>query len=423
MKTDILDMLDFWEKEKKIPRPTLIEALRKAFLAAGRKAVQRGRKLEVIINEKEKEIKLYATLNVVNRVQNAHDEISLEEARRYDKNIQLGQEIRIEVTPQDLGRVASTIATEAFKRALRQAEKEKIVQQYEALLGGIVSGKVTGFEQSDVIVELDDCEAIMPQSERVRSENFSINDTIRALLKKVENKPSGAYLVISRADPDFVKALFKLEVSEIKEGIIEIKAIAREPGRRTKVAVFSHNPRVDPVGACVGLQGSRVKNVVKELGNEKVDIIHWDEDIKKFIANALSPVKIKSLDIDTKTQRALVVVPRDQYQIAFGKHGQNIRLVSKLCGYEVVLIAEAEQQQPVVDFETKMETAIQELASIPGITPELAKTLVLNGITNLESLLAVDINDLASIEGVGDKAAQILAAAKVEAEKRKITIL
>ncbi|MGC8887324.1 MAG: transcription termination factor NusA [Verrucomicrobiia bacterium] len=421
MKTEIFDMLDYWEKEKKIPRPTLTEALKKAFLAAGKKAVQRGRKLEVIINEQEKEIKLFATLVVVNRVQNAHDEISLEEARRYNKDVKLSDEIRIEVTPKDLGRIASTIATEAFKRALRQAEKEKIIEQYRHLIGGIVSGKVIGFEQWDVLIDFGDCEGVMPQNERVRSENFSVNDNIRGLLKSIENRQSGPRLIISRADPEFVKALFGLEVSEIKEGIIEIKAIARDPGRRTKVAVYSNNPRVDPVGACVGLRGDRVKNVVKELGNEKVDIVHWDSNIEKFIANAILPAKVKSVEVDKNQRKALVVVSRDQYQIAFGKHGQNARLISRLCGYDVAIIAEAEPEIHV-DFEEKMAEAIKELSSLPGITTELAKTLVENGVTNLESLLGMEVDDLASIDSVGNKAAEILAAARQEAEKRKITL-
>lgn len=431
MKTEIFDMLSIWEKEKKIQRPALIEALHKAFLAAGRKAVQRGRKLEVIINEQEKEIKLYATLVVVNKVLNAHDEISIEEARRYNKDIQLGQEIRVEVTPSDLGRIASTIATEAFKRALRQAEKEKVIEQYRPLIGDIVSGKVVGFEQSDIIIDLGDCEGIMPHYERIKLEKFSVNDTIRGVLKSIENRQNTPRLVISRSDPEFVKALFRLEVSEIKEGIIEIKAIARDPGSRTKVAVYSNNPKVDALGACVGLRGDRVKNIVKELGNEKVDVVLWDSDISNFIVNAivskrpksnsLLSEKIKSIDVDKKERRALVVVSRDFYQAAYGRHGQNARLISRLCGYDVNIIAESEPQKSA-DFEEKMENAIKDLSSIPGVSVEMAKTLVENGVTNLESLLSMDVGDLESIEGIGENAVQILAAAREEAEKRRITL-
>ena len=421
MKTDIFDMLDFWVKEKRIPRPILSEALHKAFLAAGKKAVQRGRKLEVIINEKEKEIKLFATLIVVNRVQNAHDEISLEEAKKYNKDAAIGQEIQVEVTPQDLGRIASTIATEAFKRALRLAEKEKIIELYMPLVGNIVSGKVVGFEQSDVIIELGDCEAIMPQKERVRSENFNLNDTIRGLLLSVENRQNAPRLIISRSNPEFVKALFNLEVSEIKEGIIEIKAIARDPGRRTKIAVHSNNPKVDPVGACVGLQGSRVKNVVKELGNEKVDVVHWDKDMGKFITNALPLIKVKSVEVNPKSQQATIVVSKDQYQIVVGKHGHNIRLISELCNCDInVLIEDEPKIGP--DFDEQVANAKKEMENISGITPEQAEILVNNGIASLDTLLGMDVDELASIEGIGSAAEQILEAAKAEAQKRRIEI-
>ncbi|MCX7871766.1 MAG: transcription termination factor NusA [Verrucomicrobiae bacterium] len=420
MKAEFLDMLDYWEREKNIPRSILIEALKKSFTTASKRAQKWGRELEVVINEKERDLYFYAKVIVVQRVTNPRDEISLDEAKKINPNVQIGDEIRIEVTPHDLGRIASTIATDTFKRLVRLAEKEKIVNEYKPRVGSILIGRVVGFEQSDVILELEDCEAVIPQSERVRSENFQKGDRVRALLKHVESRQNGAYIVLSRSDSDFVKALFEIEVSEIKEGIIEIKAIAREPGQRTKVAVFSTNPRVDPVGACVGLSGSRVKNIVRELNNEKVDIIRWDPDIRVFLANALAPAKVKEISYDEETGEATVVVPRDQYQLAIGKGGQNVRLTCKLCNCKIRIEPEAEQTQ-AVDFEEEIKRAIDELASIRGITEDVARNLVNSGVTSLESLLAMDEDDLRSIEGIGDKAKEILDAARAEVEQRKIT--
>lgn len=420
MKAEFLDMLEYWEREKNIPRNILIEALKKSFTTASKRAQKWGRNLEVVINEKERDLRFFATVIVVKKVQNMRDEISLEEARKINPNVNIGDEIRVEVTPQDLGRIASTIATDTFKRLVRLAEKEKIVNEYKPRIGTILTGRVVGFEQSDVILELEDCEAVIPQSERVRSENFQKGDRVRALLKQVESRQNGAYIVLSRSDPDFVKALFELEVSEIKEGIIEIKAIAREPGHRTKVAVSSNNPRVDPVGACVGLSGSRVRNIVQELNNEKVDIIRWDKNMTVFIANALAPAKIKEIYYDEETNEARIIVPRDQYQIAIGKGGQNVRLTSKLCNCKIRIEPEIEQVS-TVDFEEEVKRAIEELANINGINEEIARTLVNSGVTNLESLLSMDEDDLKSIPGIGDKAKEILQAARAEVEQRKIT--
>jgi len=420
MKAEFLEMLDYWEREKNIPRNVLIEALKKSFTTASKRAQKWGRNLEVVINEKDRDIRFYATVVVVKKVQNPRDEISLEEAQKINPNVNIGDEIRVEATPQDLGRIASTIATDTFKRLVRLAEKEKIVNEYKPRVGSILIGRVVGFEQSDVILELEDCEAVIPQSERVRSENFQKGDRIRALLKRVENRPNGAYIELSRSDPDFVKALFELEVTEIKEGIIEIKAIAREPGHRSKVAVYSNNPRVDPVGACVGFSGSRVKNIVRELNNEKVDIIRWDPDMTVFIANALAPAKVKEISYDEATREARIIVPRDQYQLAIGKGGQNVRLTSKLCDCKIRIEPELEPVS-APDFEEELKRAVEELTNIHGINEEVARSLVNSGVTNLESLLAMEEEDLRSIPGIGDKAKEILDAARKEVEQRKIT--
>ena len=229
----------------------------------------------------------------------------------------------------------------------------------------------------------------------------------------------GPEIILSRADPNFVIKLFRLEVSEINDGTIEIKGIAREPGFRTKLAVWTRDEKVDPVGACVGLRGQRVKNIVRELNNEKVDIIRWDSNVKNFITNALAPAKLKAFEIDETRKRARIMVSEDQLSLAIGKRGQNARLTSKLTGWQVDIEAE---HVAVIGFEEKMALAVQALAAIPGITPEQAQVLVKNGLTSLEALLQVEVTDLSGITEIGEQASGILEAAGAEVKRRSVRV-
>jgi N utilization substance protein A len=235
----------------------------------------------------------------------------------------------------------------------------------------------------------------------------------------VETGPHGPEIILSRADPQFVIKLFQLEVSEINDGTIEIKAIAREPGFRTKLAVWTRDEKVDPVGACVGLRGQRVKNIVRELNNEKVDIIRWDPNIKMFITNALAPAKLKAFEVDESRKRVKIIVAEDQLSLAIGKRGQNARLTSKLTGWQVDIDAEREVK---VGFEQQVAQAVQAMAAITGITQEQADILVHNGLTSLESLLQTEESDLAGIPQIGEQAAAILEAARAEAGRRSIKV-
>jgi N utilization substance protein A len=286
-------------------------------------------------------------------------------------------------------------------------------------VGDIVSGTVRRFDRSDVIVDLGKYEALLPNRERVPTEEYQIGERIRCFVKAVEQGPHGPEIILSRGDPNFVLKLFRLEVSEISDGTIEVKGIAREPGFRTKLAVWTRDGKVDPVGACVGLRGQRVKNIVRELNNEKVDIIRWDPNVKVFIANALNPAKIKTFEIDDARKRVKVTVSEDQLSLAIGKRGQNARLTSKLTGWQVDI--ETEHVAPV-GFEEKMAQAVQALAGIPGIGPENAEVLVRNGLTTLEALLQAEVSDVAEIPQVGEQAAAILQAARAEAARRTIKI-
>ena len=275
------------------------------------------------------------------------------------------------------------------------------------------------FERSDVTVDLGKYEALLPNRERVPTEEYQIGERIRCYVKAVENGPHGPEIILSRADPQFVIKLFQLEVSEINDGTIEIKGIAREPGFRTKLAVYTRDEKVDPVGACVGLRGQRVKNIVRELNNEKVDIIRWDPQIKFYLTNALAPAKLKSFEIDETRRRAKIMVSDDQLSLAIGKRGQNARLTSKLTGWQVDIEAE---HLTVMGFEEKMAQAVHALAAIPGISQEHASILVHHGWTNLESLLQAEVGDLAEIPEIGEQAALILEAARAEFSRRSLKV-
>jgi transcription termination/antitermination protein NusA len=286
-------------------------------------------------------------------------------------------------------------------------------------VGEIVSGTVRRFERSDVTIDLGKYDALLPNRERVPTEEYQIGERIRCYVKAVETGQHGPEIILSRSDPNFVLKLFQLEVSEINDGTIEIKAIAREPGFRTKLAVWTRDDKVDPVGACVGLRGQRVKNIVRELNNEKVDIIRWDPNLKTFITNALAPAKLKTFEVDEARKRMRIVVGDDQLSLAIGKRGQNARLTSKLTGWQIDI--EAEPTTNVV-FEEKMAQAVQALAGIPGITSEQADVLVHAGITSLEDLLQAEVTDLQSITPIGEQAETILEAARQEAGRRTIKL-
>src|SRR6185503_590322 len=329
MNADFLAVLEFWEREKGISRDILIAAVQEALVSAAKKAIGPARELRCEIDQKNGDIRAFAKLMVSERVLSKHDQISVFDARRIKPDAQLGEEVEVEVTPTNFGRIASQNAKQALMQHIRRAEKELIYAEFKDRAGDIVSGTVRRFERSDVTIDLGKYEALLPNRERVPTEEYQIGERIRCYVKAVENGVHGPEIILSRADPQFVIKLFQLEVSEISDGTIEIKGIAREPGFRTKLAVYTRDEKVDPVGACVGLRGQRVKNIVRELNNEKVDIIRWEPNIKAYITNALAPAQLKSFDVDEAGRRIRIIVSEDQLSLAIGKRGQNARLSSK----------------------------------------------------------------------------------------------
>jgi N utilization substance protein A len=419
MNADFLAVLEFWEREKGISRDVLVNAVQEALLSAAKKAVGAARELRVTIDPKNGDIKAWAKLIVTEKVISKHDQISLFDARRVKGDAQLGEELEVEVTPTGFGRIASQYAKQALMQSVRRAEKAMIFTEFKDRVGDIISGTVRRFERSDVLVDLGKYEAMLPNKERVPTEEYQVGERIRCYVKAVEQGPHGPEIILSRADPRFVIKLFQVEVSEISDGTIEIKGIAREPGFRTKLAVWTRDEKVDPVGACVGLRGQRVKNIVRELNNEKVDIIKWSSNVRDYVTNALAPAKLKTFELDEPNKRAKIKVADDQLSLAIGKRGQNARLTSRLTGWQVDIEAEVVVRH---GFEEKVAEAVEHLAAIPGIAREQADALVHAGLTRLEDLLQAEEGDIKDIPQIGDQAAAVLQAARDEAERRKIQL-
>jgi N utilization substance protein A len=419
MNADFIAGLEFWEREKGVSRETLMAAVQEALLSAAKKAVGPARELRVEINQKNGDIKAFAKLIVADKVISQHDQISVFDARRIKADAKVGDEIEKEVTPQGFGRIAAQYAKQALMQKVRQAEKALILTEYKDRVGDIVSGTVRRFDRSDVILDLGKFEAVMPNKERVPTEEYQVGERIRCLVKAVQEGSHGPEIILSRADTKFIIKLFQVEVSEIGDGTIEIKGIAREPGFRTKMAVYSRDPKVDPVGACVGLRGQRVKNIVRELNNEKVDVIPWSSDVKAFVTKALEPAKIKSISADEASKTLHVLVTEDQLSLAIGKRGQNSRLTERLTGWKVIIDAE---QVVTKGFEEKVAEAVAQIAAIPGVSREQADALVHAGVLRLEDLLSAEAGDLADIPGIGENAAAILESARAEAGRRSLPV-
>ncbi|MCG3150510.1 MAG: Transcription termination/antitermination protein NusA [Verrucomicrobiae bacterium] len=417
MNGELIAVLEYLQREKGIDKEVLIVAVEQALLQASKKSVGPAKDLRIEIDRKSGAIRAIAQQTVVETVVNKLDEISLADARKKVPNAQLGESVEIEVTPANFGRIAAQTAKQAMLQKIRQVEKDMVFEEFKGRAGDIISGTVRRFERSDVLIDLGRIEAIMPSRERVPTEEYQPGDRIRAYILSVDNAGHGAEIILSRSHPDFVKKLFELEVTEIADKTVEIKGIAREAGFRSKLAVWSRDEKVDPVGACVGMKGMRVKNIVRELSGEKIDIIRWDPNVRQFVANALAPAKLKNLVIDEARHSVKIIVDSDQLSLAIGKKGQNARLTSKLTGWSIDI---EKEETAELGFEAKVARAVKEIAAIPGIEREVAEKLVKLGFHSLEGLLGADETDLS--ETLGEESAKaVCQAVATEQERREKT--
>lgn len=346
MNKDILSALSELEKEKGIRQDVVLEAIKAALESGYKKNFSKSNNFSIDIDEKNGEYKLFADKTVVENVENKNQEIALDEAREINSRYELGDIVKIEIKPKkDFGRIAAQTARQVILQKIREAERESIYSEYYGRESDILTGVVQRVNKGNVYVDLGKIEGVLTQNEQIPNEIYNHGDRIKTVIVEVKNTGKGASIVLSRSHPNLIKRLFELEVPEIHDGIIEIHAISREAGSRSKIAVYTNDPNVDPVGSCVGNKGARVKNIIDEICQEKIDIIIFDKDPTKFIANSLGPAKILKVTVSEKEKSAVVVVPDNQLSLAIGKEGQNARLAAKLTGWKIDIISEIQEAQ------------------------------------------------------------------------------
>ena len=347
---ELLEALDELQNEKGITKDYMVESLKLALEAAYKKNYETGEEVNVDINQDTGVISVYAIKKVVNEVENPDVEITLDAAKLINKRSKIGGEVKIEVTPKNFGRIAASAGKQIIIQRLREAEHDLVFTQYSDKQGEIVIGVVQRTDKMGMIVDLGRVEALIPTKELVPTERFETHQRIKAYVQKVDDSAKfGPQVVLSRRDPGFVKKLFELEVPEIEEGIVEVKAVAREAGQRSKVAVYSEDENIDPVGACIGKKGMRINGIMEELNGEKIDVIPYSDDVPSFIVNALAPAGIMAIDINDEEHVATIVVPDDQLSLAIGAKGQNVRLAAILTGWKIDIKTKTEIENIIVE--------------------------------------------------------------------------
>jgi N utilization substance protein A len=401
----LFQTIDQISREKGIDPQVVIHAIEDAIVVASRKQFKSNEELRGRINPDSGEIDVYSIRKVVPEVTNPVREISLDEAREYKSDAQMDEEIEFLKPTPGLGRIAAQMAKQVIFQKVREAERESVYAEYHKHVGEVVNCVVKRFENGDIIVELGKTEAKLPKREQSRLESFSVADRIRVVIIKVEKTAKGPQVIVSRTDPALVQHLFQTEVPEIYDGTVQVKSIAREAGERTKIAVTSREKDVDPVGACVGMKGTRVQSIIRELRGEKIDIIQWNDDIVTFATNAISPAKISRVTVVDSTDKIMEMVVEDsQLSLAIGKKGQNVRLASKLITWRIDIKSEEEKRAEIESqIQQMQESAPTPLDSVPGLTPALLQKLNEAGIDTVEKLAALAPEDLENIPGIGSK--------------------
>ena len=362
MNRELIAVIDQIGREKGIDKTKILGAVEAALQTAAKKRFGQGENIQVQIDPKSGEISVISLKTIVETVTNPKAEVSLSEARRVDTEAEVGDEIGSLIEMDELGRIAAQTAKQVICQKVREAEWEAVLKEYSTRQGDLINGIIMGQERRNYLVDLGKTEAVLPASEQIPRETYRRGDRIKAYLLEVRKTPKDVQVILSRTHPQFVAKLFELEVPEIAEKIVEIKGVVREPGDRTKIAVSSRDKAVDPVGACVGIKGSRVQAVVRELRGEKIDIIAWTSDPRVFIAEALNPASIEKVGIDEEKKSALVVVADSQLSLAIGKNGQNVRLAAKLTGWRIDIISATEYEKEKVERDREIKAALAEEA-------------------------------------------------------------
>ncbi len=408
---EIIQALKTIARSKEVEESLIIETLEAGLISAARKKFGAESNIEVDINQEESRLNVYCCKEVVGEVEDPQTQMTLEDAREIDPSAEVGQELKMEIPLAAFGRNAIQAAKQVVIQRVREAERDKVFREYQDRIGEVVNGNVQQIERGNLIISLGRTEALLPQREQIPREQFRQINSIRALIIDVSKSSKGPQVILSRSHPDFLMRLFDMEVPEIKDGAVEIKAVAREPGGRSKVAVHSHDDKIDAVGACVGMKGSRVQTVVRELNGERIDIVLWGDDPIAFVTRALSPAKVVHVDLDEPDGKVTVVVADDQLSLAIGKGGQNARLAAKLTGFKIDLINESQYSERL-EFQKLARFPVSEIL---GISEKLRGSLAAAGYETADELSRAGILHLVEIEGIGEKTAvKVIGAAKAK---------
>ncbi|MCC5987734.1 MAG: transcription termination/antitermination protein NusA [Pararhodobacter sp.] len=406
---ELLQTAEAVAREKLIDPGLVIEAMEESLARAAKSRYGADMDIRVSIDRKTGRASFTRVRTVVadDELENHHAQVNVEQAKQYLDDPQIGDEIREEVPPVELGRIAAQSAKQVILQKVREAERDRQYEEFKDRVGTIINGVVKREEYGNVIVDIGRGEGILRRNEKIGRETYRTGDRIRCFVKDVRREARGPQVFLSRTAPDFMSALFKMEVPEIYDGIIEIKAVARDPGSRAKIAVISYDSSIDPVGACVGMRGSRVQAVVGELQGEKIDIIPWNEDQATFLVNALQPAEVSKVVIDEDAGRIEVVVPDEQLSLAIGRRGQNVRLASQLTGLDIDIMTESEEsQRRQAEFAERTKLFMDEL----DIDELMAQLLVAEGFSEIEEVAYVELDELLGIDGFDDETAQELQA-------------
>jgi transcription termination/antitermination protein NusA len=414
MRQELLQAIEQVGREKGIDRSVLIDAVGAAILSASRKTLGSSMDLRIRFDDQSGRFRLFSVKRVVETPVNPRTEISLPEAIGIDPNATVGGQVEMEVEPQTFGRIAAQTAKQVIIQRVREAERNGLYQSFKAREGELITGVVQRIVRGNIIVDLGKTEGLLPQREQLPNEEYRPKDRIRAYIVEVRKTTKGSQIVLSRTHPGFLIKLFVMEVPEIGEGIVEIRAAAREPGERAKIAVASKDPNVDPVGACVGFRGVRVQAIVKELQGEKIDIIPWKMNPAEFIIHALAPAEVAQVTVDEKGHTLNVVVPDDQLSLSIGKKGRNARLASKLVGWKVDIKSQSEIAKEVEKRKELRKKQLTLLLALPGVGEKMAEKLADLGFESLEKISVASPDALQKVKGIGEKSAEKLIAASVE---------
>ena len=404
MNYEIVQVLNQLTHEKKLTKEFLLDTLEAGILSAAKKRFGEEADIDVHIELGSGIIQVIRNRKVIEEIENPDIEIELEDAQEIDPDVKLGETLHEDIPFDEFGRNAVQAAKQILMQRVREAERENIYSEYEGRVGEIITGTVQQVDRGNIIMNLGRTEAELPLKEQIKKERFRRGDTVRACIIDVKKTSKGPQVIVSRTHPDFLRRLFEMEVPEIFEEIVEIKAVAREAGLRSKIAVYSSDERIDPVGACVGLKGSRVQAIVRELGNERIDIIPWSNNPVNFSSRAISPAKVMNVSVDKENTRLLIIVADDQLSLAIGRAGQNARLAAKLTGWKLDIKSESEYKS-MLDAERRSKVPIEE---IPGVGKKMAEVLYDIGVETAYDLVNTPKEELLAVPGVGKKTASTL---------------